>query len=191
VQPSANLYFFARLSPAVKPEIAWLRDVPGLVQTPVTNDRLHMTMGALGGFDRGLIDRVVERLKGQMLPSFRMIADRIVATPERVFLQPSEGLLGFDTLQALLVVLLADILEEHGVDGRQWARRHRPHITLGYRSTWSVTRAIEPISWMVERLDLVESLRGRSIHIVHDSWTLKPRKTISASSRTPHAAPGP
>lgn len=174
VPPQRNLFLFARPSPAVKREIAWLRDFPGLVRAPVSDDRLHMTMGILGSFDQEIVRRVTERLNSFILPSFRVIMDTIITTPEQVLLQASEALIGYDSVQSLLVLLVDDILKDYGVNSREWTRRCKPHLTLGYKSSWSVQRAIEPISWTVGQLDLVESQHGRPIHVVHKSWALTP-----------------
>jgi hypothetical protein len=51
----------------------------------------------------------------------------------------------------------------------------QPHLTINYRKDRKGMTLIDPISWEVEELLLIESVYGKATHIVHDRWKLSGR----------------
>lgn len=163
---SHALYLFIALPDPVRAAAAWHRDQPGMVETPVADHRLHMTVGGFGKFDdtpHAGIAWVRARLSRAPLPVFRMYLDVLVRR-DRALLLPGEAPAGFARLQR-------DLAGRLGIDPAWWSRI-KPHVTLGYGGSPDTTRAIDPIGWTAERLLLVESLVGESRHVIHASWPL-------------------
>lgn len=50
-----------------------------------------------------------------------------------------------------------------------------PHLTINYRGDGLGARKTEPIGWTVDEILLVESVVGRTTHIEHGRWPLRPR----------------
>lgn len=166
-----HMYFFLPPPPEVRREIKqWY--IPATMRTPVREDRLHITVGNVaigtaGGYDEtphGVIALIVEALADLTLPSCALVFDTIVGGPRSVLLKPSERLHGFDALQTRIATGI-------GLHPALWSH-FRPHITLGYGGRQLPARPIDPISWNADRLCLVESLHGKTRHIVHGSWPL-------------------
>jgi len=161
-----HVYFFLPPPPAVRREIAhWC--VPAMVGTPVEDDRLHTTIGTAGRYDEtphGVIALIIDALADRMLPSCALVFDTIIGARNGTLLKPSEPLRGFDALQAQIATAI-------GLDPALWSHL-KPHVTLGYGGPQAPARAIDPISWTADRLCLVESLYGKTRHIVHASWPL-------------------
>lgn len=51
-----------------------------------------------------------------------------------------------------------------------------PHLTINYRDDRQGSRKIEPIGWTVEEILLVESVVGKTTHVVHGRWPLTGRE---------------
>lgn len=49
-----------------------------------------------------------------------------------------------------------------------------PHVTINYRDDRLGARKIAPIAWTVEEILLVESVVGKTTHIEHGRWRLRP-----------------
>lgn len=164
-----HLYLFLSPPQPVRELIALHRDRPGVVRRQVMDEMFHTTIGAFGGFARSPVDAIVWLIhklgRYGPPPAPRQCFDTLVRAPGHALLVPSEPLPGFDRLQ----FWLADRL---GIDPAVWKRHIRPHVTLGYDGPAAPTIAIDPISWTADRLLLVESLVGRSQHIIHAEWQL-------------------
>lgn len=50
----------------------------------------------------------------------------------------------------------------------------RPHVTINYNRDGKGKEAIPPIGWRVEELLLIESLGGKSTHLLRGRWQLEP-----------------
>ena len=49
-----------------------------------------------------------------------------------------------------------------------------PHLTINYRGDRLGARKTEPIGWTVDEILLVESVVGKTTHIAHGRWPLRP-----------------
>lgn len=56
----------------------------------------------------------------------------------------------------------------------QFGTPPRPHVTINYNGDGKGNETIPPISWRVEELLLIESLGGKSTHLVRGRWQLDP-----------------
>lgn len=55
--------------------------------------------------------------------------------------------------------------------------RIRPHVTLNYRWQGDAFRdSIEPISWLIDELLLIESITGETRHVTHARFPIRPRQ---------------
>src|SRR3546814_17050044 len=79
---------------------------------------------------------------------------------------------GCEALQAGLARRLAATLADLGMDVALWVRRIKPHVTIGYDGPPVPAQPVEPVSWTIDRVFLVESLHGRGKHIVHATHPL-------------------
>ncbi len=48
-----------------------------------------------------------------------------------------------------------------------------PHVTINYRGDPFAAQKMPPIGWLVDEILLVESVVGRTTHIVHGRWPLR------------------
>lgn len=130
---------------------------------------LHITLLPLG--DRAAIDartfaRIIAALDAVALPSFRVAFDH-VGGRDRTILLPSEPPRGAFAVQRALAAALA-------ARGLRLTRPYRfhPHVTLDYRHGIAGDVAIDPISWRVEDIRLIESVVGETRHVEHGRWAL-------------------
>ncbi len=49
-----------------------------------------------------------------------------------------------------------------------------PHITINYRGDRLRAETIPPIGWTVDEIVLVESVIGKTLHVEHGRWPLRP-----------------
>ena len=49
-----------------------------------------------------------------------------------------------------------------------------PHLTINYRGDRLSSQKMVPIGWMVEEIQLVESIVGKATHVEHGRWQLRP-----------------
>lgn len=49
-----------------------------------------------------------------------------------------------------------------------------PHLTISYHRDGLGDEAITPIAWIVEEVLLIESIYGKTTHVVHGRWPLTP-----------------
>jgi RNA 2',3'-cyclic 3'-phosphodiesterase len=50
-----------------------------------------------------------------------------------------------------------------------------PHLTINYRDDRQGSRKMEPIGWTVDAILLIESVVGKTTHVVHGRWPLGQR----------------
>jgi len=136
---------------------------------PVAKERLHITVAFLGELTAAGLEtaRAVPPLA--LGGPFELTLDTIGVWPESkvLWLSPST----VPTPLAELEARLWDALAERGF--RADERVYRPHVTLARRAR-PVETEIEPVSWTVGELALVESFPdGRNVHYeVLERWTL-------------------
>jgi len=161
------LYIMAKPPPEVQAQIAALP----------RNDRgrgphlLHVTLLAL--FD--LYYRPAEWLRATIaaLGSFDGHAFPLVFDPiekrRAVTLRTRQPLAGARAFQRALVTHL---LREKApmMDGTT----PQPHITINYRGDQFGAQTIAPIGWIVDEILLVESVLGKTTHVEHGRWQLRP-----------------
>jgi 2'-5' RNA ligase len=147
---------------------------------------LHITL--LGLFDLALFPaEVLDRLRELMAifdaAPFRVVFDHI---DERrvVALRGSEPMQGAEAFQQRF----SSFLKARGFPF--FGHAPEPHLTINYRKDRKGMTLIDPISWEVEELLLIESVYGKATHIVHDRWKLSGR-TDDDTGVAPLARPAP
>lgn len=48
-----------------------------------------------------------------------------------------------------------------------------PHLTIKYRGDRERAQKIDPISWLVDEICLIESIVGKTTHVEHGRWKLR------------------
>jgi RNA 2',3'-cyclic 3'-phosphodiesterase len=138
----------------------------------VVADRLHVTLGQFGDFDAfpfGLVSLIFKALSKTHLPICRTVFDRLVAGRNSTLLAPSEQPLGVERLRAKL----ADNFKGQGI-GAMKGQGRLPHVTLAYGQSDEGVWSIDPISWSVREVMLVESVVNKRRHNILGVWTLSP-----------------
>lgn len=123
---------------------------------------LHMTLLPLGeGIDIDAASRTLDALR---LAPFHVVFDRIRGG----VLRPSERLRGAVAFQRALVraVLRQGLILP--------SYRFDPHVTLAYGNHIVGDVGIDPISWRVEDIRLIESIVGTATHVEHGRYALTP-----------------
>lgn len=169
-RPKRPLYFMVKPPAPVAKHIADVSSGPRR-RAP---DLLHITLLPLG--DRAapsedLLSRFREIGESIEAPPFRVVFDQLVRTGRTLALRGSEPMRGAIDFQTALVAALAR-------QGLVVEPRYRfvPHVTIDYRADGRDSEPIDPISWLVEELLLVESVVGERRHIEHGRWALRARK---------------
>jgi RNA 2',3'-cyclic 3'-phosphodiesterase len=133
----------------------------GLTGKLLQTNRFHVTLHHVGDMDSPAspyqIDDQVRRATNVVMPSFRVAFDRAQSFRNGAFvLAGDDGVIGLDVLHQRLN------------DELDWqprpARRFTPHMTLLYDRQRIEEQLIEPITWTVREIVLVESLVGQTIH---------------------------
>lgn len=141
--------------------------------------RLHITLARLGEArdlpPAGLL-WLAALLDRAALSTFRVVFDRIAEGERVVALTGAEPMRGAVRAQrGLLRLLSAKGVPTFGPDP------FRPHVTIRYRPDGRGTEAIDPISWRVDQILLVESVVGAGRHVEHGRWPLHmPEPALSA-----------
>ena len=164
-KPERPLYFMAKPPPALAEVIA----ASARTDKRRPADLLHTTVLPLidlARFPAKVLPWLVAGMHGFEADAFRLVFDRIV---ERrcVTLRGSEPMRGFEAFQVSLI----SFLEAQGF--RLFGRRPEAHITINYRRDDKGDDIIDPISWRVEELLLVESVYGKTKHIPRGRWPLR------------------
>jgi 2'-5' RNA ligase len=135
---------------------------------PIAKDRLHLTVAFLGELTpAGLA--VARSVPPLPVGAFELTLDTVGVWPESriLWLAPANPPEALGELEATLWERLA----EHGF--RSEERVYRPHVTLARRAR-ALEALVEPVSWAVGELALVESFPdGRGVHYeVLERWPL-------------------
>jgi 2'-5' RNA ligase len=153
------------------------RDVPSIAPRP--DELLHVSVAEAG---------VPRRLREPLEVALRLAAECFSYPPFELTLDALAGGFGRDgrALVALadasgtnsvngLRVALADAQKPFGLSANRGASA--PHLTLGYGDGLpDERRAIEPVSFRVEAVDLVASNVGKSEHLHLARWFLGQRR---------------
>lgn len=164
---------FAHLSLQVRDACALIRDQFARPARPVTDSRLHMTVALLAEGDNPdptIEPRVIAALDGVELPGFAIGLHRLIMKPEIATLE------GVGNKPALVPLRqpVRDRLPRNGIVPH--ISRSEPHVTLGYEIGRHDRQSVAPIWWVADRLDLVESWVGRTVHRTLASWPLVNRQ---------------
>jgi len=133
----------------------------GLTGKPFQTNRFHVTLyhvgDAVGAPPPELIESQIQRASNVVMPTFRAAFNRAQSFRNGAFvLAGDDGVIGFDVLHQRLS------------DELNWqprpARRYTPHMTLLYDRQRIEERFIEPITWTVREMVLIESLVGQTTY---------------------------
>jgi RNA 2',3'-cyclic 3'-phosphodiesterase len=129
----------------------------GLTGKPFQPCRFHVTLyhvgDAVGAPPPELIESQIQRASNVVMPAFRAAFNRAQSFRNGAFvLAGDDGVIGFD------------ILHQRLSDELNWqprpAQRYTPHMTLLYDRQRIEEQFVEPISWTVREMVLIESLVG-------------------------------
>ncbi len=135
---------------------------------PIAKDRLHLTLAFLGELSSAGLE-IARQVPPISVGPFELALDALGVWPESkvLWLAPSDPPLALAELEGNLW----DALIERGFHGED--RIYRPHVTLARRAR-AVEATLEPVTWAVRDLALVESFPDR--HNVHyevlERWPL-------------------
>jgi RNA 2',3'-cyclic 3'-phosphodiesterase len=133
----------------------------GLTGKALQTGRLHVTLyhvrDAFEPLPPELIESQIQRASNVVMPAFRAAFNRAQSFRNGAFvLAGDDGVIGFDVLHQRLS------------DELDWqprpARRYTPHMTLLYDRQRIEEQLIEPISWTVREMVLIESLVGQTTY---------------------------
>jgi len=161
------LYIMAKPPPAVQARIAGLpRNDPA--RPP---DLLHVTLVSLFDLHHAppeWLPAVVAALDGFTGHAFAIAFDRI-ENRKAVTLRSRAPVPEARAFQAALV--------HHLLAARapmMLGTTPEPHVTINYRGDRQGSQKIAPIGWTVEAITLVESIVGKTTHVDHGRWPLRP-----------------
>lgn len=172
IQASHRLFF------ALVPPIVLARQIAnaatwfGEEGTPVSADRLHVTIFILADF--------FERPPPELIAALRDIGGAVAAAPIRIVLVRVGGGAHSIALRSGRKNAALDDLRERiaalcfarGIAER---RDHvfGPHMTLGYRRGSPCSAAVAPVAWNARELVLIHSHLGKTRHDRLASWPLE------------------
>lgn len=170
-RPDRHRVFFA-LWPDAATRSALVRATRAVVQAsggrPIAKERMHLTVAFLGELT-GAGLAAARAAAPIEVGAFELVLDAVGVWPESkiLWLAPQAPPDALETLEIELWARLA---------GQGFAaedRVYRPHITLARRAR-AVEAEVEPVSWPVRELCLVESFPdGRNVHYeVLERWPL-------------------
>ena len=176
------LMFLAYPSPADAAEISArihrFRDMAGLQGRPLLTDRLHITLFSLGVYGDGeryedVIAQACRAAAMVALSPVDIVLDCLQTFQRNSSDQPLV-LTGSDGVKLLLRFReeLAMALIDSGL--RRFVKSSfNPHMTLLYDTRTIPPRAIAPVRWTMTEFALVDSLRGRTMHVPLARWQLR------------------
>ena len=159
------LYIMAKPPPEVQAQIVALpRNDPG--RSP---DLLHVTLATLFDLHQKppeWLPAVIAALDSFDGPAFPLLFDRI-ENRKAVTLRNRAPLAEARAFQAALV---RHLVEQRAplTDGTT----PEPHVTINYHGDRLRAEKMPPIAWTVDEILLVESVVGKTTHIVHGRWPL-------------------
>jgi len=165
-----NLYFAVQPAAEERHRIADLIASLRIGGVPVRLDRLHITTLSLVHDDvlpAALAQEAAEIAASISMPAFRVVFDRLVGGNRSALLLPSEPLEGLRMFRERLGFALM----RAGIPFRQNGK-FTPHMTLLYGGQPLPEQEIEPISWLVEDVVLIDTLVGGKKHVEVGRWPL-------------------
>jgi RNA 2',3'-cyclic 3'-phosphodiesterase len=173
-RPLSHRLFYALLpSPVEARRIGLQRDRVTHIGSPVTNDRLHMTLGISDDFARfpqPLADAMVTIAERASAEPLRVELDRLAASRTSVALRPGRVPPALRQLSAELV----EPLERRGLARPDWS--FHPHVTLAYRLGEPFNESIAPVVLDAAEFVLIHSIVGATQHIELGRWPLAVRQ---------------
>lgn len=153
-----------------------LREEHGMPGRPLDDARLHVTLQFFGGFaglPQGLVTAIERVVDGIEVRAFELAFDHVASFDGGGRRRPwvlrgsEDGLAGLHALYAALgqgFVAAGVRVEGHA--------RYVPHLTLLYGDRALPRQAVDPITWTVRELVLVDSLVGQGVHRALQRWPL-------------------
>lgn len=180
-----SLFFALRPTPGVAVRVAKLaqqhRKDRGLIGRPLATNRFHVTLMSIGAGTGAVPDAVMQMARTigdtvRFLP-FEIAFDRAASFARSQGNRPyvllgEDGVIDARMLHRSLVGASLKFL-----DCERAFRRFTPHVTLLYDDLQLDEQKIEPISWLVEELLLIESWVGLTKHIVRGRWLSSERSS--------------
>lgn len=176
--PTDRLFFALFPDPPAARQIEMLaqrlRRTHGLTGKPTAAPRLHVTLVFLGdhvGLPPDLValaSQVADRLEA---PATEVRFDRVESFRRRRGL-PLVLRSGTGGELVVLQRVLKAALQEVGL-ARDSRPVYTPHLTLLRDDRCLAAQAVEPIAWTAREFVLVDSLLGRSRHVVLARWPLR------------------
>lgn len=166
---SRPLYLLAKPPPVVR-DLIW-----ALPQTDKLRPAhlLHITLLRfvdLADAPSGFVSALTALLDGFTAVAFHVVFDQIIVN-QSTFLKGSEPMAGVRRLQAELTHYLRQ--QHFPFSGRP----PEPHITINYGGGSPGSQVIDPISWTVDEILLIESVVGHKRHEPHGRWSLRSKVT--------------
>jgi RNA 2',3'-cyclic 3'-phosphodiesterase len=158
-------------------------------------DRLHVTLLSVGSFigevPKAFMDLALSIGDAVTLSSFEVAFDRALSFPCRTGNRPYV-LLGGDCVSEIMPLHcgLVGAMFREGLDPPQMPA-FNPHMTLAYDARHHMELPVEPVSWTAREFVLIESLVGRTIHIVRGRWPLRERVRDLGTRALPSPAVAP
>ncbi|WP_213981612.1 2'-5' RNA ligase family protein [Sphingomonas sp. dw_22] len=172
--PHRHRLFFALRPSRIEANLTGLfRDTADSALTPVTNDRLHMTMGITGdfaAFPQDVAERMTAIGDGLAGDRFVLALDRLSGSERSIALRPSKRPPALSALQKQV----DDLLRYWNLMRSGWS--FNPHVTLGYRAGLSFLEPVTPLVWDVREIVLIHSLVGATRHVELGRWPLMRRQ---------------
>lgn len=169
MQPCHRLFF--ALQPPI-PEMrrmGLIRDALGAADTPVTNDRFHLSLGITNDYaslPHDLVHRAMQIGDTISGDPFALCLDRLSAGAHSVALRPSRRPPALTALQKRI----NDLMLYWGMRRTDWS--FSPHVTLAYREGPAFLEPITPVSWEAREVVLIHSLVGMTRHVELGRWPL-------------------
>lgn len=177
--PEHHLFFAVMPDPDTAARIAgmdrWLHSEMHVKARMLRTEHLHITLHSLGNFVR-VPEMFLARARAAAatidVPPFGVTLDQISSfrRKERRWPLVLTGSFGMDPL-ADFQRKLGDALRAASL--RISSARFKPHLTLLYDEGSVEQRAIEPITWTVSELVLIDSWLGKTHYDVKGRWPLK------------------
>lgn len=177
--PEHRLFFAVMPDPDTAARIAgmngWLGSEMNVKTRLLPTERFHITLYSLGDFVRVpevIVARACAAAAAVRVPPFGVTLDQISSFKGQPGHRPLV-LTGSAGMEAL-----ADFQQELGkalraASLRISSARFNPHLTLLYDEGRVEQRAIEPITWTVSELVLIDSWLGKTHYDVKGRWPLK------------------
>ena len=165
--PRRPLYLMAKPPPEVR-DLIWARPWTDKARPA---ELLHVTLLPfvdLADAPVTFLPTLINVLDGFENDMFRVVFDQIVAH-RHVTLRGSERMAGVRSFQRRLT----DHLRAHGF--AYLGQPPTPHLTLRYAADGLGDEMIDPISWTVEEVSLIESVVREARHDEHARWRLRPK----------------